>query len=72
MEMDFLVLVTWAAGIFLFICGFGLLIMMVKCYRKVEQGQAIVRNGVSGTKVSFSGKIVIPIFHRFEIMDIPV
>lgn len=48
----------------------GLLVMIVKCYRKVEQGQALVRNGYGGTKVTFSGIFVIPIIHKAEYMDI--
>ncbi|MFP4106205.1 MAG: flotillin family protein [Phycisphaerae bacterium] len=44
--------------------------VVVKCYHKVQQGQAIIRNGVGGTKVSFSGMVVIPVIHRFELMDI--
>ncbi len=41
-------------------------------YRKVEQGEALVRNGVGGTVVSFTGKFVIPIMHKVEFMDISV
>lgn len=51
---------------------FGILIMILKCYRKVDQGQALVRNGLGGTKVSFSGMVVVPILHRSEHMDISV
>ncbi len=36
------------------------------------QGQALIRNGVGGTRVSFSGMFVIPILHRAEYMDISV
>ncbi len=50
----------------------GLLAMLIKCYRKVLQGQALIRNGVGGTKVSFSGMFVIPILHRAEYMDVSV
>ncbi len=50
----------------------GFLAMLVKCYQKVEQGTAIVRNGVGGSKVSFSGIFVIPILHRAERMEISV
>jgi flotillin len=42
------------------------------CYRKVEQGQVLVRNGVGGTKVSFSGMVVYPVLHKYEYMDISV
>lgn len=50
----------------------GLLIIIIKCYRKVLLGQALIRNGVGGTKVCFSGMIVIPILHKCEFMDISV
>jgi uncharacterized membrane protein YqiK len=50
----------------------GFFAMLLKCYKKVSQGQALIRNGVGGTKVSFSGKFVIPIMHRVEYMDVSV
>ncbi len=48
----------------------GIVALMIRCWRKVLQGMAIVRNGVSGTVVSFSGLIVIPVLHIAEMMDI--
>ena len=50
----------------------GILALVVKCYKKVAQGEALIRNGFGGTQVSFSGKIVIPILHKVEFMDISV
>lgn len=50
----------------------GFFITLIKCYRKVLQGQALIRNGMGGTKVSFSGMFVVPILHRCEYMDISV
>ena len=50
----------------------GALIMFVKLYQKVEQGTALVRNGLGDTKVSFTGMLVIPVLHRSERMDISV
>ena len=50
----------------------GLLILLVKCYRKVPQGKALVRNGIGGTLVKFTGMFVVPILHRVELMDISV
>ncbi|CAN5252659.1 flotillin family protein [soil metagenome] len=50
----------------------GLFALIIKCYRKVPQGQALVRTGQGGVKVSFTGKLVIPILHRAEEMDISV
>ncbi len=54
----------------LFVLGF--LALVIKCYRKVRQGEALIRNGAGGTQVSFSGMFVIPILHRGEYMDISV
>tara|TARA_B110000495_G_scaffold71729_1_gene61285 strand:- start:1124 stop:3145 length:2022 start_codon:yes stop_codon:yes gene_type:complete len=54
------------------IIGGGIVALMIKCLRKVEQGSAIIRNGMGGTKVSFDRNIVIPILHIVESMDISV
>lgn len=48
------------------------LILLLKCYKKVPQGKALVRNGIGGTLVRFTGMFVVPIFHRVELMDISV
>ena len=48
------------------------LAIIAKCYRKVSQGEALIRNGWRGTKVSFSGMVVLPVVHRVEFMDISV
>ena len=60
---------AFAAVVVLVIIG-GLLALVVKCYKKVSQGEALIRNGFGGTQVSFSGKVVIPILHKVEYMDI--
>ena len=62
-----LAVVAITVGIF-----FGCMILFSRFYRKVTQGQAIVRNGVGGTKVSFNGRMVIPVIHQAEYMDISV
>ena len=46
--------------IVLFVFVFGLLVVGVRFYRKVEQGTAIVRTGVGGIQVSFGGMLVFP------------
>ncbi len=48
----------------------GIIIMVIKTYRKATQGQALVRTGQGGTKVSFDGFFVIPVLHQMEVMDI--
>ncbi len=58
--------------VILVIIVFGFFGMLAKFYRKVLQGQVIIRNGLGGSKVSFSGLIVLPILHRVEIMDVSV
>lgn len=50
----------------------GFVALLVKCYKKVEQGTTLVRNGFGGSRVTFSGVFVIPILHRAEQMDISV
>src|SRR5688572_11364763 len=60
------------AAVLAVVVGICFLILLVHCYKKVEQGTAIVRNGVGGSRVSFSGIFVIPVFHRSERMDISV
>ncbi len=48
----------------------GLLAMISRWYHKATQGQALVKTGVGGIKVSFNGIVVIPVLHRLEVMDI--
>src|SRR5687767_1700583 len=56
---------------FLFLLGF--LVVLAKFYRKVEQGKALMVNSMkSEPEVTFTGKIVIPILHKAEVMDISV
>ena len=65
--MEFIALVFIVIGLIFLI---GLATVVLKMYRKVQQGTALVRTGVGGTKVSFSGMLVAPIIHHDEIMDI--
>jgi uncharacterized membrane protein YqiK len=66
-ELIGLIIIVGAAVLLL-----GLLGVIVKCYRKVEQGTSIIRTGVGGTRVSFEGMLVFPIIHRMEMMEISV
>lgn len=58
--------------IFFVVIVFGMLALLTKFYKKVEQGDALVRNGIGGTRVTFSGMMVIPILHHSEVIDISV
>lgn len=56
--------------LFIVIIYFAIIAMF---YKKVPQGQALVRTGFKGTKVATDrGMYVVPVFHRVEIMDISV
>ena len=76
--MTFLPLFALAEYVLAVACVLGLMLVIglgytfVKLYQKVEQGSALVRNGVGGTKVSFAGMFVFPVVHRAERMDISV
>ena len=51
----------------------GLLAAFMSWYKKVPQGQALVRTGSGGTKVVFDkGMFVIPVLHMVENMDLSV
>ena len=45
------------------------ILLLIRCYYKAKQGTALVRNGVGGTQVSFSGMIVLPVLHGVEELD---
>ncbi|MCT4628632.1 flotillin family protein [Winogradskyella sp.] len=56
--------------LFLIIIYFAVIALF---YKKVPQGEALVRTGFKGTKVATDkGLYVVPVFHRVEIMDISV
>ncbi|WP_299625187.1 flotillin family protein [uncultured Tenacibaculum sp.] len=56
--------------LFIIIVYFAIIAMF---YKKVPQGEALVRTGFKGTKVATDrGMYVVPVFHRVEIMDISV
>jgi uncharacterized membrane protein YqiK len=65
-----LIIVVVAAGIIiLFILG--IFAMFSKFYRKVEQGYAMIVNTTkSEPEVTFTGRMVYPIIHKAEMMDI--
>ncbi len=58
--------------IFSVIVLIGLLVTLIKMYQKTEQGYALVRNGLGGSKVSFSGIVSVPVLHKLEKMDLRV
>ncbi|MDA7501740.1 hypothetical protein N8482_00535 [Chitinophagales bacterium] len=68
MDPIFLIFI-FAAGIIIIA---GVLISLVSIYKKVPQGEVIVKTGAGGTKVITTGGFVYPFLHKMEIMDIRV
>ena len=50
----------------------GLLLLVTRLYRKVEQGRALIISKVRGVTVTFTGAVVLPIIYKAEYMDISV
>ena len=51
----------------------GVLVMIARFYRKVDQGHALIINKMKAEpEVTFTGGVVLPIIHRAEVMDISV
>lgn len=56
--------------LFLVIVYFAIIAMF---YKKVPQGQALIRTGFGGSQVATDkGLYVVPVFHKVEIMDVSV
>ena len=66
--LAFMVLLI-AVGVIILV---GIVALVIKCLRKVPQGSALIRTGQGGTQVSFDSKLVIPVLHIVEMMDISV
>lgn len=61
------------AGVALIVIAFGFLAMLSRFYRQVEQGRALIINGVGkDPAVHFTGAMVLPIIYRAETMDLSV
>ncbi|WP_018638732.1 SPFH domain-containing protein [Parafrankia elaeagni] len=50
----------------------GLMFVVSRLFRKVEQGQALIVSKVRRVDVTFTGATVLPVIHRAETMDISV
>ncbi|MBX5482197.1 MAG: hypothetical protein IRZ16_10240 [Myxococcaceae bacterium] len=69
MDNNTIVLVGGSAAA-LVVLALGMSWLVVKLYRKVDQGKALIINGVRDVKVTFNGGLVLPVIHRAEVMDI--
>lgn len=50
----------------------GLVFLVSRLFRKVEQGKALIVSKVRKVDVTFTGAVVMPVLHKAEIMDISV
>jgi uncharacterized membrane protein YqiK len=66
--LQFALIVAGAALVFVL----GILAMLARFYRMVEQGKALIINSTTGQKVTFTGAVVLPIINKSEVMDISV
>ncbi len=68
--MEYLLNLLTSGGILIVFFLLGILIFIIRMYKKARQGEAIVITGAGGTRVFFSGTVVIPVLHKMELMDI--
>lgn len=66
-EPGVIIAMSIGAALIVIIAGAVLFSMF---YRKAQRGQALIKTGVGGTKVSFNGMTVIPVLQRLETIDI--
>lgn len=67
------VLITVAVAVLaLLVIVFTISLAVSRLYRKVPQGKAMVISTTRRVLVSFTGRVVLPILHKAEIMDISV
>lgn len=65
--------IGWAIPAFLLLFLMVIAFFFSRFYRKVDQGRALIVNTMRKEPVvTFTGKIVIPILHRAEVMDISI
>ncbi|MBA9001749.1 flotillin family protein [Thermomonospora cellulosilytica] len=50
----------------------GMVIVVSRLFRKVEQGKALIISKVRKVDVTFTGAVVLPVLHKAEMMDISV
>ncbi len=70
-ETQTLITIAIAAGGLIFF-ALGTMALYAQLYRKIDQGKALIVNKMSEVQVFFTGGLVIPVVHRYEIMDISV
>ncbi|GIF77272.1 flotillin family protein [Asanoa siamensis] len=66
-SLGFLVLV-----LVLLLVLLGVLLLVSRLFKKVEQGKALIVSKTRKVDVTFTGAVVLPVFHKAEVMDISV
>lgn len=67
MENEVLIMIVVGIGI----AFLGIVTLIMRFFRKVNQGQALIINKMGGEPVvTFSGGIVLPVIHRAEYMEV--
>jgi uncharacterized membrane protein YqiK len=56
----------------LLLIAIGVLFLVSRLFRKVEQGKALIVSKVRRVDVTFTGAVVLPVLHKAEVMDISV
>ena len=69
--MDLAIVTLIAAVLAVVVFFFGFLALIAKFYRKVQQGHAMIVNTMRAEpEVTFTGRLVIPVLHKVEEMDV--
>jgi uncharacterized membrane protein YqiK len=67
--------ITAGIGVFvavLLLVSTGVMLMVVRLFRKVPQGKALIISKMRKVDVTFTGAVVLPVLHKAEVMDISV
>ncbi|MFZ5830517.1 MAG: flotillin family protein [Planctomycetota bacterium] len=70
--LDFVEALTAVILFGVLLVALGVVVTIVRCWRKVEQGTALIITGSAEPTVHFSRAVVWPLIRRAEIMDISV
>jgi len=53
------------------VIGIGILMLVLRFFQKVEQGKALIVNTMKAEPVvTFTGRVVLPVIHKSEVMEI--
>ncbi|MFC4052432.1 flotillin family protein [Actinomadura syzygii] len=67
--------ITIGAGVLvalLLFVALGIVFVVTRLFRKVEQGRALIISKLKKVDVTFTGAVVLPVLHKAELMDISV